>query len=65
VSSCEVHSGKRRARIGIAIVHSGHPLVSGSSLARRDIRALMGATTRKNTMAAMVTNVNRLLMKSP
>ncbi len=46
-------------------MHSGHSLVSGSSLARRAISAVIGATTKKNTAAAIVTNVSTLLMKSP
>ena len=37
VPSSEVHSGQRRALIGIAESHSGHCLVSGSSWARRAI----------------------------
>ena len=57
--------GQRRALTGIALVHSGHSFSSGSSFARRASNALMGATTRKNTAAAMVTNAIRLLRKSP
>src|SRR5205807_4451548 len=60
-----VHIGQRRALTGIALVHSGHSLVSGSACARRASSALIGATTRKNTAAAIVTNASRLLMKSP
>src|ERR1039458_3675133 len=62
---CAVHCGQRRALTGIALVHSGHSLVSGSSCARRAIRWVIGATTKKNTAAAIDTNVIRLLMKSP
>ena len=65
VTSCDVHSGQRFAPSGIALVQSGHSLVSGYSLARRDISALIGATTRKKTTAAIDTNVIRLLTKSP
>jgi len=38
---------QRRAKTGIALVHSGHSLVSGSFFARLFIRALTGATTKK------------------
>lgn len=60
-----MHIGQRRALTGIALVHSGHSVVSGSDCARRVSNASTGATTKKNIAAATVTNANRLLMKSP
>src|SRR5205823_4703205 len=37
-ASSDVHIGQRLAPTGIALVHSGHSLLSGSSLARRAMR---------------------------
>jgi hypothetical protein len=50
---------------GIALVHSGHSLVSGSSRARRAISVLTGVTTNKYTAAATDTKEIRALRKSP
>ena len=63
-----MQNAQRRADTGMSLRHSGHLCVASSTSSPvfiRAIRALTGFTTKKNTTAAMITNVSSALMKWP
>ena len=68
VATVDVQKAHRRASAGMSLRHSAHFLIVGSgggSFRERAMSEFTGTTTKKNTAAAIVTNVKSLLMKSP